>query len=218
MNTTKPPSQSTSTLTGDDGEAMEKTPEKKTFKPNENLTEPADTGWFVAVVRVNCEARISHSIQKTLNQHGIWFDYWIPKIKVPYIDRRSHKRKLKEKIFLSTFIFCRVSPKHLDEIRFRSDVYKMLTMPGHREIYQIPDAELTNYRCLVENEDELVTAAPVPLKKGVKVRIIAGKLKNLEAYVQRFTAKQAIIGNEIKFLSGATITISRDYLEIVKEK
>ena len=218
MNNTKIQPQVTSTQVGDDGEAMEKTQEKPKRKPNEELEKPDDAGWYVAVVRVNCEAKIADSIQITLNRNKIWFDYWIPKIKVVYIDKRTNKRKLKDKLFLSTFIFCHVSPKHLDEIRFRSDVYKMLTMPGEKGIYQIPDTELYNYRCLVENEEEPVSVAPVPLKKGVKVRIIAGRLKNLEAYVQRFTTKKAVIGNEIKFISGATITISRDYLEIVKEK
>ena len=218
MNEAKIQPQVTSTLVGDDGEAMAKMQEKAKRKINEGLEKPEDAGWYVAVVRVNCEAKIADSIHITLNRNKIWFDYWIPKIKVVYIDKRTNKRKLKDKLFLSTFIFCHVSPKHLDEIRFRSDVYKMLTMPGEKGIYQIPDTELYNYRSLVENEEEPVSVAPVPLKKGVRVRVMAGSMKGVEAYVQRYNGKKAVIGNEIKYVSGATITISRDYLEIVKEK
>ena len=99
-------------------------------KPNEGLIKPDDAGWYVAVVRVNCETRIADSIRINLNRNHVWFDYWIPKVKVVYIDKRSNKRRVKEKLFLSTFIFCNVSPSQLDKIRFRSDVYKMLTMPG----------------------------------------------------------------------------------------
>ncbi len=124
---------------------------------------------------------------------------------------------MKEKLFLSTFIFCHVSQKQLDEIRFRSDVYKMLTMPGQRCIYKVPDHEIVSYRNLVENDEEPVTAAPVPLKKGIKVRIMAGKMKGLEAYVQRYNGKKAVIGNEIKYVSGATIEISRELLEVVEQ-
>ena len=77
-------------------------------------------------------------------------------------------------------------------------------MPGQRKIYQIPDQVIANYRYFVENDEEPVTAAPVPLKKGIKVRVVAGSMK-------------AVIGSEIKYISGATLTISRNLLEVVEE-
>lgn len=219
MNETKIQTNVTSTTVGDGGEAVAKSEEKtKIVKPNEGLNPPKDAGWYVAVVRVNCEEKIAKSIQSNLNRDDIWFEYWVPKIKVVYIDKRTNKRKVKEKLFLSTFIFCHISSKQLDEVRFRSDVYKMLTMPGQKEIYKIPESQLINYRNLVENDEELVSATPVPLKKGIKVKIMAGKMKGLEAYVQRFNGKKAVIGNEIKYISGATIEISRDLLEVIEEK
>ena len=59
-------SQVTSTIAGDDGEAVAKSEEnakkKVPEKPNEGLEKPADAGWYVAVVRVNCETRIADSI------------------------------------------------------------------------------------------------------------------------------------------------------------
>ena len=219
MNGTKIQSEGTSTIAGDDGEAVAKKKEEiKIIEPNNGLNPPKDAGWYVAVVRVNCEEKIAKSIQSTLNRNGIWFEYWVPMIKVVCIDKRTNKRKVKEKLFLSTFIFCHVSQKRLDEIRFRSDVYKMLTMPGQKEIYKIPDTQFNNYRNLVDNDEVPVSEAPVPLKKGIKVRVMEGKMKGLEAYVQRYNKKKAVIGNEIKYISGATIEISRDLLEIVEEK
>ena len=221
MKETNIQSQVTSTIAGDDGEAMAKSEEnaKKMAPktPNEGLEKPADAGWYVAVVRVNCETRIADSIRINLNHNHVWFDYWIPKVKVVYIDKRSKKRRVKDKLFLSTFIFCNVSPSQLDKIRFRSDVYKMLTMPGQRKIYQIPDQVIANYRYFVENDEEPVTAAPIPLKKGIKVRVVSGSMKGVEAYVQSYNGKKAVIGSEIKYISGATLTISRNLLEIVEE-
>ena len=221
MNETKIQPQVTAPNAGDDGEAVAKSQgkakKKVVKKPNEGLDEPDDASWYVAVVRVNCEVKIAKSIQLNLNRDNVWFEYWVPMVKVVYIDRRTNKRKLKDKLFLSTFIFCHVSPKQLDNIRFRSDVYKMLTMPGQRCIYNVPDKEIIDYRNLVENDEEPVSAAPVPLKKGIKVRVMAGKMKGLEAYVQRYNGKRAVIGNEIKYISGATIEISRELLELVEE-
>lgn len=132
------------------------------------------------------------------------------------IDKRSNKRKIKEKALLTTFIFCHVSPNYLDTIRFRPEVYKMLTMPGQRDIYRIRDKELNDYRRLVENPDLPITPCSGPLRKGQKVRITEGKMAGLEAYVQRLSGKKATIGNEIEYINGATIEIDRSFLEMVE--
>ena len=39
----------------------------------------------------------------------------------------------------------RVEDKNLNEIRFRSDVYKMLTEPGKSAPYAIPDTKFDNF-------------------------------------------------------------------------
>ena len=56
MKETNIQSQVTSTIAGDDGEAVAKSEQnakKKVLeKPNEGLEKPADAGWYVAVVRV----------------------------------------------------------------------------------------------------------------------------------------------------------------------
>ena len=131
-------SQVTSTIAGDDGEAMAKSEENAKEmapkKPNEGLKNPDDAGWYVAVVRVNCETRIADSIRINLNRNHVWFDYWIPKVKVVYIE----------------------------------------------------------------------------------VRVVSGSMKGVEAYVQSYNGKKAVIGSEIKYISGATLTISRNLLEIVE--
>ena len=66
MKETNIQAQVTSTIAGDDGEAMEKIEENAKEmvpqKPNDGLEKPADAGWYVAVVRVNCETRIADSI------------------------------------------------------------------------------------------------------------------------------------------------------------
>ena len=179
---------------------------------------PEDAGWYVAVVRCNCENTIAKAIELYFQRNAIWFEYWVPMRKEVVIDKRSNKRRIKEKVLLTTFIFCHVSPRYLDTIRFRTEVYKMLTMPGHREIYRIRDKELYDYRRLVENPDLPVSPCSGPLRKGQKVRITEGKMAGLEAYVQRISGKKATIGNEIKFVSGATIEIDRSFLEVISDE
>ena len=55
------------------------------------------------------------------------------------------KRVVREAVFLSTFVFVRVEDKNLNEIRFRSDVYKMLSEPGKSAPYGIPDSKFYNF-------------------------------------------------------------------------
>lgn len=203
---------------GDGGEAVLKNPQNEAFGHENEPKMPDDAGWYVAVVRCNCENTIAKSIEFYFQEQKIWFEYWVPMQRVVVIDKRSNKRRIKEKVLLTTFIFCHVSPDHLDTIRFRPDVYKMLTMPGYREIYRISDKELNDYRRLVENPDLPVTPRSGPLRKGQRVRITEGKMAGLEAYVQRLSGKKAIIGNEIKYISGATIEIDRSFLEAIADE
>ena len=204
-------------LIGDDGEAVSKMAKNKAPEVPIEPKMPDDAGWYVAVVRCNCENTIAKTIEDYFRRKNIWFDYWVPMQKVVVIDKRSNKRRIKEKVLLTTFIFCHVSPYYLDTIRFRPDVYKMLTMPGCNAIYRIRDKELNAYRRLVENPDLPVSPCSGPLRKGQKVRITEGKMAGLEAYVQRTSGKKATIGNEIKYISGATIEIDRSFLETVSE-
>lgn len=202
-------------MTGDDGEAMGQSENVVSLAVDVSPSKPVDAGWYVAVVRVNCERRIADDILGLLTDKNIWFEYWVPTVKVVTEDRRTKKRKKIDKIFLSTFIFCHISKRKLNEVRFRSDVYKMLTMPGCREIYRIPDHEIDNYRKFVENPYEPAIPQTAPLKKGQKVRITGGSMKGVEAYVQRVKGHKAIIGCEIKYIAGATIEIDRGWLEVV---
>lgn len=201
---------------GDDGEAVSKNKQKEALGTENEPQMPKDAGWYVAVVRCNCENTIGKTLELYFQKHKIWFEYWVPMQRMAVIDKRSNKRKIKEKVLLTTFIFCHVCPDHLDTIRFRPDVYKMLTMPGQREIYRIRDKELNDYRRLVENPDLPITPCSGPLRKGQRVRITEGKMAGLEAFVQRISGKKATIGNEIKFISGATIEIDRSFLETVE--
>jgi len=82
--------QVTSTIAGrrrrSRGEKSEENAKKMASKkPNEGLKKTDDAGWYVAVVRVNCETRIADSIRINLNHNHVWFDYWIPKVKVVYL-------------------------------------------------------------------------------------------------------------------------------------
>ena len=140
----------TSTNAGDDGEAVAKSQKSAVNEITESPLKPERLGWYVAVVRMNCEKRIASYIQDDLKQKGIWFESWIPTVKNVVLNKRTNKRRKVEKVFLSTFIFCHISPSKINDIRFRSDVYKMLTMPGHREIYRIPDEEMDSYRAFVD--------------------------------------------------------------------
>lgn len=216
MDVTKIENQVSAPQMGDDGEAVLKNPQNEVLGHENEPKMPDDAGWYVAVVRCNCENTIGKTLELYFQRHKIWFEYWVPMQRMIVIDKRSNKRRVKEKVLLTTFIFCHVSPDHLDTIRFRSDVYKMLTMPGHREIYRLSDKEVEDYRRLVENPDLPVTPCSGPLRKGQRVRITEGKMAGLEAYVQRLSGKKAIIGNEIKYISGATIEIDRTFLEAIE--
>ena len=81
------------THAGDGGEAMEKTEDNPISDGPKKAQKPQDAGWYVAVVRVNCEKRIAIDIQDVLDNKAIWFEYWVPTKRTFVVDRRTNKRK-----------------------------------------------------------------------------------------------------------------------------
>ena len=118
MDVTKIENQVSAPQMGDDGEAVLKNPQNEAFGHENEPKMPDDAGWYVAVVRCNCENTIGKTLELYFQRHKIWFEYWVPMQRMVVIDKRSNKRRIKEKVLLTTFIFCHVSPDHLDTIRF----------------------------------------------------------------------------------------------------
>lgn len=65
-------------IAGDDGEAVEITSVASLANPEGILEKPVDSGWFVAVVRCNCERKIAASIELDFSKNKTWLELWVP--------------------------------------------------------------------------------------------------------------------------------------------
>lgn len=210
MTETKVQPQVTSTIAGDGGEAVEKS-EGYVAENGFVATDPMH--WYVACVRVNFEKKFEIIINQYFKKRKFALETWLPLEKRVVINSRG-KRILRDVVILTTFVFVRVEDKNLNEIRFRSDVYKMLSEPGKSAPYAIPDTIFDNFRRIVmTGEAEMQNR---PIKKGDKVQIIDGELTGVIAYVQRIQGNKAIIGNEIRNICGATIEVAMEQLRFFK--
>lgn len=210
MTETKVQPQVTSTIAGDGGEAVEKS---KGYVAENGFTATDPMHWYVACVRVNFEKKFEIIINQYFKKRKFALETWLPLEKRVVINSRS-KRILRDVVILTTFVFVRVEDKNLNEIRFRSDVYKMLSEPGKSVPYAIPDTIFENFRRIVmTGEAEMQNR---PIKKGDKVQIIDGELTGVIAYVQRIQGNKAIIGNEIRNICGATIEVAMEQLRFFK--
>ena len=72
----------------------------------------------------------------------------------------------------------RVEDKNLNEIRFRSDVYKMLSEPGKSAPYAIPDTKFDNFSER-ESEEKVATSIILRLMEesrfSMKPSVLIGK-------------------------------------------
>lgn len=210
MTETKVQPQVTSTIAGDGGEAVEKS---KGYVAENGFTATDPMHWYVACVRVNFEKKFEIIINQYFKKRKFALETWLPLERRIMINSRG-KRVVREAVFLTTFVFVRVEDKNLNEIRFRSDVYKMLSEPGKSAPYAIPDTIFDNFRRIVmTGEAEMQNR---PIKKGDKVQIIDGELTGVIAYVQRIQGNKAIIGNEIRNICGATIEVAMEQLRFFK--
>ena len=210
MTETKVQPQVTSTIAGDGGEAVEKS---KGYVAENGFTATDPMHWYVACVRVNFEKKFEIIINQYFKKRKFALETWLPLEKRVVINSRG-KRILRDVVILTTFVFVRVEDKNLNEIRFRSDVYKMLSEPGKSVPYAIPDTIFENFRRIVmTGEAEMQNR---PIEKGDKVQIIDGELTGVIAYVQRIQGNKAIIGNEIRNICGATIEVAMEQLRFFK--
>ena len=210
MTETKVQPQVTSTIAGDGGEAVEKS---KGYVAENGFTATDPMHWYVACVRVNFEKKFEIIINQYFKKRKFALETWLPLEKRVVINSRG-KRILRDVVILTTFVFVRVEDKNLNEIRFRSDVYKMLSEPGKSAPYAIPDTIFDNFRRIVmTGEAEMQNRS---IKKGDKVQIIDGELTGVIAYVQRIQGNKAIIGNEIRNICGATIEVAMEQLRFFK--
>ena len=74
----------------------------------------------------------------------------------------------------------RVEDKNLNEIRFRSDVYKMLSEPGKSAPYAIPDTKFDNFS---EREFEEKVATSIILRLMVVSTLRMNLLALIGAYL-----------------------------------
>lgn len=207
------PPQRTSTIAGDDGGAMHPTLKKQGSGTEKSIHPTGPMHWYVARVRVNYEKKFKILIEKYFQDRNLALETWLPLEKRTRTNSRGGST-LHEAVLLTTFVFVRVEDKNLNEIRFRSDVYKILSEPGESVPYAIPDDTFENFRRIVSAGKAEIQSHP--LQQGDKVRIIDGDLAGVVAYVQRIQGKKALIGSEIRNLCGATIEIDTDKLEPIK--
>ena len=203
--------QVTSTNAGDGGEAVAKS---EGYEAENGFVATKPMYWYVACVRVNFEKKFEIIINQYFKKRKFALETWLPLERRAVINSRG-KRTIRDVVILTTFVFVRVEKKNLDEIRFRTDVYKKLSEPGKSVPYIISDTKFENFRRIVMTGDAEIQNHPI--KKGDKVRIIDGELVGVVAYVQRIQGKKAIIGDEIRNICGATIEIDKDYLEFFKD-
>ena len=211
MTETKIQPQVTSTIAGDGGEAVA---ESKGFVAENGIVATEPMHWYVACVRVNYEKKFKLLIEQYFKDRKLALETWLPLERRAMINSRG-KRTIRDVVILTTFVFVNVEDKNLNEIRFRSDVYKMLSEPGKSVPYIIPNTKFENFRRIVMTGEAEIQNHPI--KKGDKVRIIDGELTGVVAYVQRIQGKKAIIGDEIRNICGATIEIDKEFLEFYKE-
>ena len=101
------------------------------------------------------------------------------------------KRVVREAVFLTTFVFVRVEDKNLNEIRFRSNVYKMLSEPGKSAPYAIPDTKFDNFS---EREFEEKVATSIILR----LMVVSASLMTLSVLIGRFLQSMPISRRKIQ--------------------
>lgn len=175
---------------------------------------PERMGWYVAVVRTNCEQQTADRIMQEFSTlHRRPCEYWIARHKRV----RSYRGKsvVKEVRLLPGLVFLRLPDGLERKVEWRTDVYRLLRRPGERDPYRFHDTEFYRFHDFVINGGTDLAIEPHALTEGRRVRIVGTPLNGYVATVRSVDGTTVRVAAETDIIGDACITLDVSCVEYV---
>lgn len=134
------------------------------------------------------------------------------------IRKELHKWKDRKKWvdvpLISTYVFCKIVKENLFYINNEKGVSRVITFGN--EVAIVSEKEIEYMKLLVSSEYELFIKGIAELKKGKKVRVLAGYCEGMEGYIIK-SSKDGNFAVQIDSISMMIqTTIEKEYLQIIE--
>lgn len=164
-----------------------------------------EEGWYVAKTY-----RQERKIKELLTRMGI--EHFVPFHEV--VKEIGGKRKKVEEPFISGLIFVHGRAKEcISLINDYGYPMRYIRDFSDRSLLQIPDKQMKNFIYLVERHENEIEVLPHDLRRGDRVRVVAGSFTGIEGELVRIAGHRRVVVRLDNLFAIATVYIPGSYLE-----
>lgn len=163
--------------------------------------------WYAAVVRVNCERRVSQRLD------AMGLENFVPLQR--QIRIWSDRRKVISRVVIPMIVFVRADERECRAVRDCSFIMRLLGVPGQSGPATIPDCQVERFRHMLLCTESPVNMEDAPLQAGQSVLIARGSLRGLCGELTGVSRSGSHVIVRIEGLGCAGVDIPSDYVERV---
>ena len=174
-------------------------------KTEPNMPETEEEGWYVAKT-YRQERKIKELLTRMGVKHFVPFHETVKEI--------GGKRKKVEVPFISGLIF--VHGRKKECISLINDYgYPMRYVRdfSSRSLLRVPDKQMEDFIYLVEHNENEIEVLPHDLRRGDRVRVVAGSFAGIEGELVRIAGHRRVVVRIDNLFTVATVYIPGNYLE-----
>lgn len=178
-------------------------------KTEPNMPETEEEGWYVAKT-YRQERKIKDQLTRMGMKHFVPFHETVKEI--------GGKRKKVEVPFISGLIF--VHGRKKECISLINDYgYPMRYVRdfSSRSLLRVPDKQMEDFIYLVEHHETEIEVLPHDLRRGDRVRVVAGSFAGIEGELVRIAGHRRVVVRIDNLFTVATVYIPGSYLEKIGE-
>ena len=174
------------------------------------MVENDSIGWYVAKTY-----RQERKIKDLLARMGV--EHFVPFHQV--VKEINGKRKKVEEPFVNGLIFVRGNKKSCIEL-INEYGYPMRYLRDFstRSLLRVPDKQLEDFIYLVDRHENEIELFPHDLKRGDRVRVVAGTFAGIEGELIRIAGHRRVVVRLENLFSIATVFIPGGYLEKICDR
>lgn len=174
-------------------------------KTEPNMPETEEEGWYVAKT-YRQERKIKELLTRMGVKHFIPFHETVKEI--------GGKRKKVEVPFISGLIFVHGCKKEcISLINDYGYPMRYLRDFSSRSLLRVPGKQMEDFIYLVEQHENEIEVLPHDLRRGDRVRVVAGSFAGIEGELVRIAGHRRVVVRIDNLFTVATVYIPGNYLE-----
>ena len=173
--------------------------------------------WFAARTRDKQEFTVRKSLDRLKSEEHLDLDYYLPTRFV--ISQLKYRRKRSEVPVIRNLVFVHSTKQTACDISniYNVPLFYMKDLSTHSMLV-VPDKQMEDFIYLVDRHENEIELFPHDLKRGDRVRVVAGTFAGIEGELIRIAGHRRVVVRLENLFSIATVFIPGGYLEKICDR